>query len=505
MSYDAALSRLREIDSELNMISHIAAVLSWDQETVPPAGAEERAVQMGWVETRLHEMITSDEMGSLLTSLGASEEHGSGDPSLDEHSSALVRILFTEWNRQRKLDASFVREFAELTGRAHRIWAEARQADDFSQYAPTLERIVEMVREKSRRFGYVDDPYDPLIDRFEPGTTTAEVAQLFAAMKKDLLFVLDALKDRRAADDAFLYQKYAQDKMEQFNKEILETIGFDFNRGVIGISTHPFTTKLGADDIRLTIRYTEPNVTSSMFTAIHEGGHALYEQGSSNPVTRGSSLAGGTSLAFHESQSRLWENIIGRSKAFWIHFFPKLKTLFPTQLNQIDVDSFLKGINKVEPSFIRVNADEVTYGMHIILRFELERALLTGQLAVKDLPDAWNEKMVKLLGIRPKNFREGVLQDIHWSMGELGYFPTYALGNLYGAQIFDAMSKEIDVDALIASGQMQSVKEWLNEHVYTYGSVYKPKDLLVKVTGKPLDSSYFANYLKTKYIGGGMA
>ncbi len=505
MELNKAMHRLEELDSEMVLIGHIGSVLGWDQEMVPPAGVEERARQTGWLESQFHRILVSDETGSLLHTLGADESNPEGSPELAQRQRALVRVLFTAWNRERKLDEAFVTEFAETTSRAHGIWVEARKADDFSLYAPTLEHIVELVKEKASRYGYVDDPYDPLIDRFEPGTTTAEVARVFAAMQADLIDVLEKLKDRPKPQDSFLYQKYPQDKLEAFSKEVLDAMGFDWQRGATGLATHPYTTTLGADDIRITTRYTEPNVTSSLYSTVHEGGHALYEQLSSNEITRGSSLAGGASLAFHESQSRLWENTVGRSKAFWIHFFPKFKALFPTQLDGVDVDRFVNAINRVEPTFIRVDADEVTYGLHIILRFQLERALLTGDLAVKDLPEAWNDAMERLLGIRPKRPRDGVLQDVHWSMGELGYFPTYALGNLYGAQIYAKMAGEIDLDAAISTGRLGVLKDWLAEHVYRYGSIYKPKDLLVKVTGQPLDTIWYAKYLNKKFLGGALS
>jgi len=504
LNYSKAIKKLREIDKEIVLITHIAGVLDWDQESVPPAGVDERAVQLGWLEKKIHLLSTSNEMGELLSSLGADEHNPEGSTELTQNDRALVRILFTNWNRERKLDASFVQEFAETTSRAHGIWAEARKSDDFSKFSGTLQHIVDLIREKSSRYGFKDDPYDPLLDTFEPGTTTAEVVTLFSKMRDDLLEVLDKMKGSERVDDSFLYQKYPQDKLESITHEILGMIGFDFNRGGIGKATHPYTTSLGADDIRITNRYTEPSLAAPLFTALHEGGHALYEQGSSHALTAGSSLSGGASFAFHESQSRLWENIIGRGKAFWSYFYPRLSATFSSQLSEISLQQFLRAINTVEPTFIRTEADEVTYGLHIILRFELERALLSGSLEVKDLPEAWNDRMVTLLGIRPSSNRKGVLQDVHWSMGEFGYFPTYAMGNLYGAQIYQTMAHDIDIESLVANGQLTTINEWLHEHVYKYGSIYEPKKLLEKISGRPLDTNCFAEYLKNKYLRGGL-
>jgi carboxypeptidase Taq len=502
MNQQEAIRSLEAIDREYVLLSHISGVLVWDQEQVPPAGAEERATQLGLLDRKMYELTASDTVGEILDALGASDVAEAGDPSLDERTGALVRHYWENWNRQRKLDADFVQQFSELTGRAHQIWAQARQDDDFSLYEPTLSEIIELVRQKAQRFGYTDDPYDPLLNVFEPGTTTAEVSQVFSAMQKDILEVLEYVREEHAAiDDSFLSQSFPQDKQAAFAHDILDAMGYDWNRGVSGIATHPYSISLGSDDIRITTRYTEPQVTSPLFSSIHEAGHALYEMGASNARTRGTSLANGASLAFHESQSRLWENMVGRSKAFWSRFYPRLQHLFPLQLDKVDTEQFYRAVNRVKPSCIRVDADEVTYGLHIILRFNLERQLLTGQLEVSDLPDAWNTAMEVLLGIRPESDRTGVLQDIHWSMGELGYFPTYALGNLYGAQILDTMQQDLPVDEVIGSGDFSPIRQWLTDHILQHGAIYRPKDLLIKVSGHALDARHFRDYLQRKYMG----
>lgn len=502
MTREQALRRLEELDREIVLLSHIEGVLAWDQEHVPPAGVEERARQSGLLERKIHELAVSDEMGNLLADLGASDASEDGESALDDRSRAMVRNYYRSWRRERKLDADFVQKFSETTGKAHQVWVAARNEDDFSLYEPVLSEIISLVRRKVGMYGYEQDPYDPLIDLFEPGTTTAEVTRVFSRMQRDLLQILDRLRDRGPIDDSFLYGKYPEDKQAVFSREILHAMGFDWNRGAMGVSTHPYTITLGSDDIRITTRYTEPSVASPLFSTIHEGGHALYELGASNERTRGTCLANGASLAFHESQSRLWENIIGRSRPFWTHFFPRFKELFPIQLEGVDAEHFVAAVNCVKPSCIRVNADEVTYSLHIILRFELERELLSGNLAVHDLPGAWNDNMEKLLGIRPKNDREGVLQDVHWSMGELGYFPTYALGNLYGAQIFHTMKQELDVDAVVSTGDFALIRSWLDRNIYRYGSMHRPKDLLKQVTGEDLDARYYREYLSEKYLGG---
>ncbi|MDY0372461.1 MAG: carboxypeptidase M32 [Sphaerochaetaceae bacterium] len=500
MKQDAALRRLEGIDKELVLLSHILGVLTWDQEAVPPRGVEERALQMGLLDRNMHELVASDEMGELLSDLGASDGNEGGATSLDDRSRGIIRNYFRLWRRERKLDSGFVQEFSETTGKAHQVWVRARSENKFSHFEPVLTHIVDLVQQKAEAFGYDDDPYDALLDVFEPGTTTAEVEKLFGVMKGDLLDILQQIGEKEHIDDTFLYNSYAQDKQEFFAREVLDAMGFDWERGLTGLATHPYTISLGSDDIRITTRYTEPSVTSPLFSTIHEGGHALYEMGASNERTKGTCLASGASLAFHESQSRLWENMIGRSRGFWQHFFPKFKALFPTQLDHVTVQHFVAAINKVQPSSIRVNADEVTYGLHIILRFELERELLAGTLAVRDLPGAWNEKMETLLGIRVEDDRVGVLQDVHWAMGELGYFPTYALGNLYGAQIMDTLQQEVDVGTVLSSGDFSPIRLWLDSHILQYGSMYPPKELLQKVTGAPLDTRFFKQYLTNKYV-----
>jgi len=501
MTRERALATLEAIDREMVLLSHISGVLVWDQEAVPPAGVDERAAQLGLLDRKMHELTASDEMGELLTILGASEHQEEGDPSLDDRSRGIIRWYYRTHDRSRKLDAGFVQRFSETTGKAHQVWAEARSTNDFSLYEPVLSQIIDLVRQKADAYGYAKDPYDPLLDVFEPGTSTAEVESLFSVMRTDLQEILAGCADTGPVDDTFLYGTYAQDKQASFANEVLDAMGFDRNRGNVGISTHPFTISLGAHDIRITTRYTEPSVVSPLFSSIHEAGHALYELGASNKTTHLTCLANGASFAFHESQSRLWENMIGRSRAFWSHFFPRFKEYFPIQTEYVDLDRFMRAINRVRPSNIRVDADEVTYGLHIILRFELERKLLSGSLAVRDLPDAWNEKMESLLGITPESDRVGVLQDVHWSMGELGYFPTYALGNLYGAQILDAMHRDLDVESVVASGDFHPVRNWLDEKILRFGAMYRPKELLERVTGAPLNATHFRRYLENKYLG----
>lgn len=524
MTTQEAMQKLEAIDKELVLLEHIAATLSWDQQTViSEKGHDERAMQLAWIEGRHHELSTSDSVGELLSKLGADEQRPEGSQAVEDtadnanmvdRNKALVRIRFEAWDKGRRLPAVLVEKLAETTGKAHSAWVKARQESDWSIFKPVLGEIIALVREKAICYGGCPDNggtkdpdskslYDVLLDDYEPGMNTATVASLFGTMKHDLQELMTDITRSGQPDDAFLYEQYPVDIQDKFGKEILRDMGFDFSRGVMGLAAHPFTSTIGCDDIRITTRYTEPSVSSPLFSTIHEGGHALYEQGASNPLTYGTSLANGASMAFHESQSRLWENIIGHSPAFWEHYYPRFKQLFPSQTEGIDLRTFVRGVNKVVPSMIRVNADEVTYGLHIILRFELEQAMVEGTVSLDQLPDLWDEKMVELLGIRPENTADGVLQDVHWAGGDFGYFPTYAIGNLYGAQIWETLCQSFggveSVNDLLRRGELQTIGAWLNNHIYTYGMMYRPSDLLVKVTGHPLDAGCFTRYLDGKY------
>ena len=500
MNKEKAVEALRSVDKELVLLSHINGVLVWDQAATSDQGKEERAEQIGFIDRQIHEKSTSEELQEILSTLGASEYQKEGDEDLPIDVKAIIRHRYRSLSKEKKLSSSFVQNFSQKTSLAHEKWAKARSENDFSLYAPVLEEIVSLIREKTEMYGYEDDPYDPLLDNFEPGMKTSEVEQVFNTLEVDLVQILERLRGRTEAEDSFLYQHYNEKKQEQFSTDVLKAMGFDFSRGKVGISTHPYTISLGADDIRITTRYSEPSVTSPLYSIIHEGGHALYEMGVSHGERKGTVLANAASLAFHESQSRLWENMIGRSRPFWSHFYPNFLHLFPSQLGGVSEETFYKAVNKVSPSPIRVDADEVTYSLHIILRFNLERQLLSGDLEVKDLKDAWNEGMKKLLGIEVKNDKEGVLQDVHWSMGEFAYFPTYALGNLYAAQIYHTMEKKLNIDEVVATGEFSPIHQFLQEQVYSLGALFEPKQLLKKISGESLNPSYYNEYLTNKYI-----
>jgi len=498
-----ALDGLKAVDKELVLWEHTAAVLEWDQQTsLPKKAVDARADQLSQLMAHIHARMTDPKIGELLDELGASETSPEGSDELSAEERGLVRLYFREYSRNRKLPDRWVREFSEITAKGHAVWAEARQADDFSRFLPALKKIISLNKEKSDILGYSEHPYDPLLDEFEPDMKTSEVERVFSAMKQDIVEVLEKIADQgQVVQDDFLCLGYDKEKLKAFGDAVLTDMGFDFDRGLIGEAAHPFTTSLGPNDIRITTRYNEPTVSSTFYSTIHEGGHALYEMGASAGKLAGTSLGTGASLAMHESQSRMWENMIGRSRAFWEHYYPYFHELFPEQTAGVTADGMVRAVNRVQPSMIRVNADEVTYGLHIILRFELEKALLEGAAAAEDLPELWNEKMRALMGIVPKSHAEGVLQDVHWSGGMIGYFPTYALGNLFAAQIYHTMEKQLgSVDDHVRQGDLASIRTWLAENIHAAGAVFTSTDLLQQVTGEQLNPAYFTDYVKLKYL-----
>lgn len=495
-----SFQRLRDIGRKIYLLSHIDALIGWDQEVSMPSGAiEERAEQLSYIEGLLYDESTSAELGSALSEMGASEENPRGKAGLSDTESAYVRVLYKMYRKQVKLPKSLVMEFAKQTSIAQNKWVEARKKNDFELFKPHLAGILELTHEKVEKLGYEEHPYDALIDEFEPETTTADIKPVFKQLRDGLKELVQKICCAGQVENGFITRKYPLRRQEQFGREVLEDLGYDFTRGRLDVSAHPFTTSLGADDVRITTRYNEEFFNSGIFGIIHEAGHALYELGFSEDV-RGNVLADGTSLGIHESQSRMWENMIGRSVPFWERYYPKLAAMFPEALGDISFDRFYRGINKVEPSFIRVEADEVTYNMHIILRFELECALLTGELKVENLPDKWNSTFKELLGLTPPSHAEGVLQDIHWSMGAFGYFPTYALGNLYAAQFFSALQSELpNIEEMIRDGKFSDILLWLRKNIHSYGSTYTAEEICKKITGKSLEPAPFLEYVNGKF------
>ncbi|WP_455382280.1 carboxypeptidase M32 [Salinispira pacifica] len=497
---NSKLERLKALDREVQVLSHITAILGWDQETyMPPNAVEERSDQLSAVQALLHEKRTSHEIGELLAALGSTADNPKGDPSLEDTDRAFLRVIHRDYSRETRLPTGLVVRLAKLTSMGQARWAEARKRSDFAAFAPVLSEIVDLTIEVADRLGYDEDRYDALLDAYEPWMRTAKVKEVFDGLQKELVPLVDAIKGSPQVADRFLMTDFPVSLQDRFGRFVLERMEWDFGSGRLDLSTHPFTSTLGANDVRLTTRYDPHNFKSGLFSTIHEAGHGLYELGFADEL-KGTSLGNAVSLGVHESQSRTWENIVGRSLPFWKYFYPKLQDSFSSQLSDHDIESFYRAVNKVEPTHIRVDADEVTYSLHVILRFNLELRLVSQELSVKDLPEAWREESRRLLGIVPQTDALGVLQDIHWSMGSIGYFPTYALGNLYGAQFTAKMRKDIpDLDGRLEKGELSAVLDWLRANIHRRGCSATAEELVSEVTGEELTSEYFVRYLKEKY------
>ncbi len=492
----AKLDRLKEILAEAADVRSAAALLSWDQQTYMPAGGNDaRGQQLGTLGKIAHDLATTDEVGKLLSDL--KQEFAGADESSDE--AALVRVATRDYEKETCVPADFIVEQAVVTAKAFEAWAEARSKSDFSIFRPHLEKVVELARKYVTFFPPTDHPYDVLLDDYEPGMKTADVQAIFSNLRPRQVELIKAITARPQVNTKFLSRKYNEQRLWDFSAEITRTFGYDWTRGRMDKAAHPFENSTSVNDVRITNRFEAGRPLATVFSAMHESGHAMYEQGI-NPAYERTPLAHGTSLAVHESQSRMWENLVGRSLAFWEYCYPRLKAAFPSQLEGVGLKNFYKAINRVEPSFIRVNADEATYNMHIMLRLELEIGMLEGKIAVKDLPELWNAKMREYLGVTPPDDAQGVLQDIHWSGGMIGYFSTYALGNLISAQLWEKIQKDMpDVEAQIRKGKFDGLLSWLRANVHRYGHKYKPQDLVKRVTGSSITAEPYIRYLTSKY------
>ncbi len=492
------LEQLKQRLHRYHDLQKAGAVLGWDREVnMPPGGSEARAEQSATLNAMAHEIFIADETGKLLEAAEnevEGEDFGSDDASY-------VRVLRREYDKMAKVPTELVAEFSRARSRAFVAWREARQNDDYPHFQPHLAKILEINRKLADIWGYEDHPYDALVDYFEPGMTRDKVDAVFTELKEGLVPLLEQLvEEGKPVDDTFFSeQSYPLDKQWDLTEAVLRDIGYEFASGRQDKAPHPFTTTFSCNDVRVTTRLFENRPQSAFFSSVHEGGHALYEQGVPEQFER-TILSGGATLGLHESQSRMWENMLGRSRAFWAHYLPIVRAFFPEQLAGISFDDFYRAINKVEPSLIRVEADEVTYHMHIFARFEIEQALVSGDLDVADVPDAWNAKYESYLGITPLNDADGCLQDVHWSHGTIGYFPTYTLGTIMSAQFYRRAL--LDVPALeeqIAAGNFLPLLDWARKHVHKHGSKFTADQLLQRELGKDLDAQPLLTHLREKY------
>ena len=485
------------LKNRLAMISDLRStksLLFWDQQTyMPKGGVTGRAEQVATMSRLAHEMLTDDETKRLL------DASGEPDPSSEE--GALVRRARRDYERATRLPAELVAETSRVTSLAEPAWVRAREESDWSLFAPYLEEILALKCEAAEALGYDDHPYDVLLDAYEPGAKKARLEAMFEELKEGVVPLIRAVVAKGDGKDlvAPLKGAFCEAGQEEFGRGVISAFGYDWERGRQDRSVHPFCINFGPGDVRITTRFDGGWLAPALFGTMHEAGHALYEQGVDPDYAR-TPLGGGTSMGVHESQSRLWENLVGRSRPFWSHYYPKLREAFPEVLDGVDSEEFYRAINVLEPSEIRVDADEVTYNLHILLRFELEVALIEGSLSVADLPAAWNAKMEEYLGVIPKNDSMGVLQDIHWADGLFGYFPTYAIGSVLSVQLFDAALKaHPELPEEIRSGRFSTLLGWLRENVHRHGSRYYPHELIEKTSGRPLDTAPYLQYLEDKF------
>ena len=496
MTAPAAYQELCSHLKKIAILQSTSALLEWDQQTKLPQNAGSyRSEQMTFFAGEAHRLRTEKRLGQWIDELSTAEQ------ARDPHSvmGCTINQVKKDYERQVKLPTRLVEELARACSQGHQVWVEARRDNDFAKFAPALKAIIELKQEQADAIGFEDCRYDALLDEFEPGAKTAEVAQILEGLRRELVPLVEAIESstQRAPVD-ILHRQYPIADQEKFVLDASAQIGFDYGRGRLDVTHHPFCTEMGPNDCRITTRYDQNFFSSAFFGTLHEAGHGMYEQGL--PLDQYGLPPGQyCSLGIHESQSRLWENLVGRSMSFWQHFFPAAVGHFPDALSGVSLEQFYAAINYVAPSLIRVEADEATYNLHIIIRFQLEQELIEGRLSVDDLPEAWNEKYRESLGVVPDDNSDGVLQDVHWSAGLIGYFPTYSLGNLYASQLFSAAGDQLgDLHSQFAEGEFTPLKDWLNVNVHQFGKRYSSSALCQKVTGGPLSQSHLMSHLREK-------
>lgn len=491
-AYESLCAHLRKIA----IMQSTASLLEWDQQTKLPAGAGAyRSEQITFFAGEIHRLRTAESLGQWIRELADVDE------AADPHSviGCTIANVKKDYDRQVKLPARLVQELARACSKGHQIWVDARRENDYAKFAPALKTIIKLKQEQADAIGFTDCRYDALLDEFEPGAKTAEVARILEDLRAELVPLVDSIKSSSRQPPAeVLRREYPVDAQEKFAIDASAKIGFDYERGRLDITHHPFCTEMGPNDCRITTRYDQNFFSSAFFGTLHEAGHGIYEQGL--PADQYGIPAGKyCSLGIHESQSRLWENLVGRSKSFWSHFYPAAVEHFPAALSDVSMEQFYAAVNRVAPSLIRVEADEATYNLHIIIRFQLEQELIEGTLSVDDLPEAWNANYQESLGVVSPNDSDGVLQDVHWSAGLIGYFPTYCLGNLYASQLFTAAGQQLgDLNQQFAAGEFSPLRRWLNTNVHQYGKRYSSNELCEKVSGSPLSQSYLMSHLREK-------
>ena len=493
VNLEATLAKFDLKIAQLNALDYASSMMFWDASTgAPKSGVEARSRAIGVLSGFYHTISTDLEFKETLDALARHESE------LTEVQCALRKHFKKEYDKISKIPAPEYEAFQSHISKSAMVWEEAKENSDFEHFKPYLETTVETLKKFASYRGYDGHPYNLYIDDFEPGMTVAQLDAFFETLKSRLVPLLNQIKLKEKPDNSILKLTYKIDKQKEMAEMLLDRIGFDRKRGMFKESVHPFTMGVSIDDVRLTSHFYETDLLSAMLSTVHEGGHGIYEQNVDH-IFSGTPLATGASNAFHESQSRIYENNFFKSDAFMAFLFPILQSKYPENLENTAFEMFFKAVNRVEPSLIRIEADELTYALHILVRYELELALISGTQSVAELPKAWYDKMEQYLGVVPTNDGEGVLQDVHWSEALFGYFPTYALGSAYAAQLCYYMKKEINVDECLRKGDFTPITKWLNENVHQYGALYEPTVLIEKITGERLNANYYCDYLEQKY------
>ncbi len=493
-SFEAQVADFRQYVKRISDYKSAINLLGWDARTkLPKKGVDARSQVIGTLSTEHFKMRTSDDMQRHLDRLSA---------HVDQLTPVVLRTYEEcqkDFDKSKKIKADRFEAFTVLTNTAQSVWQTAREHNDFASFAPYLSQIVEFQQEFIDCWGYEGHPYNTLLDAFEPGMTVQVLDPLFSTLRAQTVALLQKVMQAKPIDDSFLFRHFDAEKQRAFCTRLVQQIGYDFDAGRLDESAHPFATGIARGDVRITTRFLTNFLSTSLFGCIHESGHAMYEQALSKDLID-TPLHEGASMGIHESQSRFFENIVGRSYAFWDHFYGDLKTVFKDELADISLDQFYRAINVAKPSLVRTEADELTYNLHIMIRYEIEKGLIDGSLQVKDLPEIWREKMMEYLGIAPDNDADGVLQDIHWSSGDFGYFPSYSLGNIYAAQFANALEKDIPTfSALIANGDFAPIRKWLHHNIHQHGKLLMPGEILLKATGEPSNAQFLVTYLTKKY------
>lgn len=491
------LQELKRRLIEVNDLNAAAGLLYWDQSTyMPPGGAPARARQTALLERLAHEKFTDPAIGRLLDELQPYE----ASLPYEADDASLIRVTRRLYEREIRVPADFTEIMSAHNAESYQVWTEARPANDFKRVEPYLEKTLDLSRELANFFPGYESIADPLIDYSDYGMKASTVSAIFADLRAQLVPIVQAITVQSPADDSCLWQHFPEEQQLAFGLEVIKRFGYDFQRGRQDKTHHPFATKFSLGDVRITTRVKEDFLGEAIFSTMHESGHAMYEQGI-NPSYEATPLARGTSSGVHESQSRLWENLVGRSRVFWEHFYPQLQMVFPDQLINVSLDTFYSAINKVERSLIRTDADEVTYNLHVMLRFDFELALLEGRMSIHDLPEAWRARFESDFGIVPPDDRDGVLQDVHWFAGRIGgVFQGYTLGNILGAQIFEVVQQSHpEIPGEITQGEFGTLHGWLKENIYQHGRKFTASELIERITGGPLHIEPYIKYLRSKY------